>query len=171
MSNDEINEIDARINELSSTEKDKNKVALMLKDEGYPPRDIMGKLHVSGHIFGKARGKEQKKEKVPLTLQTNADKIVLDASALATLEDLKKWAQENTHLTLKEVLIIGKGMVEMDVKRMAADQGLPLWDFIQKAINFHNSWYDSVVKLIKLGVLTFDGRLNTYTLNVQEVRE
>ena len=48
----------------------------------------------------------------------------------------------------------------MGIRGLAARWGMDLPSYVMYASSFYDSWYDRVVKLIELGVLSMDGEIN-----------
>ena len=103
-----------------------------------------------------------------ISASSNADETVIEASGVKALEDFKKWAQEYTHLTITEISELGKGLIELGVKEKAASQGLPIWDYVRNAISFYNTYYDTIVTLLRLKVINLDGQIDFDLLLVED---
>jgi predicted DNA binding CopG/RHH family protein len=150
-------DIDERIKELKELYPDisNEELAQKLYDEKYKIADITKHLKVSAKTFKK------------ISASANADEAVIEASGVKTLEDFKKWAQEYTHLTIAEIAELGKGLIELGVKEKAASLGMPIWDYVRNAISFYNTYYDTIVTLLKLKVINLDGQIDFDLLLVE----
>jgi len=151
-----------RIKELKEGSPDvsNDEIGKTLLDEKYKVNDIVKHLKVNINSLNRTPNKE-----------ANVDEAVLDAAAIKTLEDFKDWAKKQTHLTIKEISELGQGIIEMGVKEKAASQSMPLWDYVRNAISFYNSFYDTVIKLMKLKVINLDGKVDRELLLVEEATE
>jgi len=77
------------------------------------------------------------------------------------LEDLlRKWEGELASARLSELLKLGRVVDDMGIRGLAARWGMDLPSYVMYASNFYDSWHDSVMKLMKLGVLSMDGEIN-----------
>ncbi|MFP3263938.1 MAG: hypothetical protein RXQ62_05895 [Nitrososphaeria archaeon] len=149
--------IEERIRELQAEGLSKEDIALRLMDEHYSTRDIVKLLHVSPRTLRKLR---EGGATVEAAAKRNADEAVITTAEATALEELKKWSGKETHEMLQELMALGKLLYSMGVRQRAARRGMPLLDYIENALNFYDFWYNAVVELLNMGVLTMDGFIN-----------
>ncbi len=163
---EQLKDIKERIEEIKADNEGISNVdiAKILYGEGYPLNQITHELHVGiKSIIPKKEAKS-----VETSPSSNADNVVENASAVQSLEEFKRWAMSQTHYTIKEIVQLGQLLQDMGVKARASELGLPLWDYIQNAINFYSSYYDCVTELLRLRVINLEGKIDKNLLCVQE---
>jgi hypothetical protein len=161
---EEKKDVKERIAELQMQGLSREDIAYQLMQEGYGPQIIAKALRVSGRTLAR-----MKRERQGALAGKDADEVVMKAAEVATLEDLKKWAEQQTHLTLTELLHLGRVLHDLGVRERAAARGVPLTDYVERALNFYHNYYDTCAELFRLGVFDMDGHINEYALAVQEV--
>jgi hypothetical protein len=157
-------DVKERIAELQVQGLSREDIAYQLMQEGYGPQVIAKVLRVSGRTLAR-----MKRERQGALAGKDADEVVTKAAEAATLEDLKRWAEQQTHLTLTELLHLGRVLHDLDVRSRAAARGVPLTDYVERALNFYHNYYNTCAELLRLGVFDLEGHINEYALAVQEV--
>jgi len=149
--------IEDRAKELEAQGLSREDVAYQLMQEHYRMKDIVKVTRVSPHTLKKMKegaGVEAAGAK------KNADEVVIATAEAKALEEMKKWTGKEAHETLQELLALGRLMYGMGVRERAARRGMPLLDYVENSLNFYDFWYNAVVELLNLGVLSMDGFIN-----------
>jgi len=158
--------IDDRAKELEAQGLSKEDVAYQLMQEHYRMKDIVKVTRVSPHTLKKMK---EGTAVEAAGAKKNADEAVIATAEAKALEEMKKWSGKEAHETLQELLALGRLMYGMGVRERAARRGMPLLDYVENALNFYDFWYNAVVELINLGVLSMDGFINGDAVCYEEV--
>jgi hypothetical protein len=158
--------IGQRIQELEAQGLRREDIAYQLVQEHYKMKDIVKATHVNPRVIKKMK---EGSAVEAAGAKKNADEAVIATAEAKALEEMKQWTGKEAHETLQELLALGRLMYGMGVRERAARRGMPLLDYVENALNFYDFWYNAVVELINLGVLSMDGFINGDAVCYEEV--
>jgi len=155
-----------RIQELEAQGLRREDIAYQLVQEHYKMKDIVKATHVNPRVIKKMK---EGGAVEAAGVKKNADEAVIATAEAKALEEMKQWTGKEAHETLQELLALGRLTYGMGVRERAARRGMPLLDYVENALNFYDFWYNAVVELLNLGVLSMDGFINGDAVCYEEV--